>query len=97
PGSSGGGDEQVRVGARAVGSCVTFAPMWPKARPIPFAVVDKVVLTRPRQVSELAIYEQTADPASPAASRYLGELSAARVRHALEPALGDRLEVQVHD
>jgi hypothetical protein len=93
--SGGGGDEQIRVSAQAGGSCLTFAPTWPKARPIPFAVVDKVVLMRPRQVSELAIYEQTADPANPAASLYLGDLSADRVRSALEAVLGDRLEILV--
>lgn len=89
------GDERIRVNARAAGSCLTFAPTWPKARLIPFAVVDKIVLTRPRQVSELAIYEQTADPARPAASVYLGEVSADRVRAALADLLGDRLEIHV--
>jgi hypothetical protein len=94
---SGHGDEDIRVSAQAAGSCLTFAPTWPKARPIPFAVVDKIVLTRPRQVSELAIYELAAEAASPAASVYLGELCAGRVRAALEAALGDRLEIQVAD
>jgi hypothetical protein len=89
------GDEQIRISAQAAGSCLTFAPTWPNARLIPFAVVDKVVLTRPRQVSELAIYEQTADPASPATATYLGELSADQVRAALEPRLGGRLDIQV--
>ena len=93
--SSGGGDEQIRVSAQAGGSCLTFAPTWPKARPIPFAMVDKVVLTRPRQVSELAIYEQTVDTANPAASVYLGDLSADRVHSALGALLGDRLELVV--
>jgi hypothetical protein len=64
-------------------------------QPIPLDVIEKVVLTRPRQVSELAIYEQTADPASPAAATYLGDLSADRVRGALEPLLGGRLEILV--
>lgn len=91
----GDGDEQIRAGALAAGSCLTFAPTWPNARLIPFAVVDRVVLTRPRQVSELAIYEQTADPASPAAAIYLGELSASQVRAALGSRLGDRLDIQV--
>jgi hypothetical protein len=91
----GDGDEQIRASALAAGSCLTFAPTWPNARLIPFAVVDRVVLTRPRQVSELAIYEQTADPASPAAAIFLGDLSASQVRAALGSRLGDRLDIQV--
>jgi hypothetical protein len=57
-------------------------------------VIERIVLTRPRQVSELAIYEQTTDPAHPAVEVYLGDLSADRVRAALAPALGDRLEIR---
>jgi hypothetical protein len=92
---SAGGDDQIRVTAQAAGSSLTFAPAWPRARLIPVAVIDRIVLTRPRQVSELAIYEQTADLAGPAVSVYLGDLSADRVRGALEPVLGDRLEIRV--
>ena len=93
----GRGEEQIRASAQVIGSSTTFAETWPHARPIPFAVVDKIVLTRPRQVSELAIYEHTADPASAAASTYLGDLSATRVRAALEPILGDRLHSELTD
>ena len=93
----GRGEEQIRASAQVIGSSTTFAETWPHARPIPFAVVDKIVLTRPKQVSELAIYEHTADPASGAASTYLGHLSAARVRAALEPILGDRLHSELTD
>jgi hypothetical protein len=89
------GDDSIRQSAQAAGSCLTFAPTWPRARLYLFAVVERIVLTRPRQVSELAIHEQTADPARPAISVYLGDLSADRVRGALGPALGDRLEIQV--
>jgi hypothetical protein len=96
PGAAGG-DDYIRASAQAAGSCLTFAPTWPKTRLFPFAVVDRIVLTRPRQVSELAIYEQTADPARPAISAYLGDLSAERVRTALAPALGRRLEIEVAD
>ena len=53
------------------------------------------MLTRPRQVSELAIHEQTGDPAAAAVSTYLGDLSADQVRGALAPLLGDRLTIQV--
>jgi hypothetical protein len=91
------GDGRIRLSAQAAGSCLTFAPTWPNARLIPFAVVEKIVLTRPRQVSELAIYEQTADAANPAAATYLGELSASQVRAALEPRLPGRLEIRVAD
>jgi hypothetical protein len=91
----GRGDEQVRTQAQAAGSSVTFAPMWAKAELIPLAVIDKVVLTRPRQVSELAIYLQTADPASPEKSTYLGDLSAEAVRETLTPLIGDRLRIEI--
>lgn len=80
--------------AGAAGSCLTFAPTWPRARLYPFAVIERIVLARPRQVSELAIYEQTADPARPALSVFLGDLSADRVQEALAAALGDRLEIR---
>lgn len=93
--ASASGDDRIRVTARAAGSCLTFAPTWPRARLYPFAVIEKIVLTRPRQVSELAIYERTTDPAHPAVSVYLGDLSADRVHGALAPALGDRLEIRV--
>jgi hypothetical protein len=89
------GDDRIRDNARAAGSCFTFAPTWPRARLYPFAVIERMVLTRPRQVSELAIYEQTADPDRPALSVYLGDLSAERVQEALAAALGDRLEIRV--
>jgi hypothetical protein len=91
----GHGDEQVRTQAEAEGSSVTFAPKWRGARLIPLAVVDKVVLTRPQQVSELAIYVQTADPVVPEKSNYLGDLSPEAVRDALGPLLGDRLRIDV--
>jgi hypothetical protein len=76
---------------RSIRAASLFNPM----RLPPFAVVERIVLTRPRQVSELAIWEQTADPAQPAVSVYLGDLSVERVRAALAPALGDRLEIQM--
>ena len=76
---------------------MTFAETWPKARPIPFAVIDKIVLTRPRQVSELAIYEQAADPASAAARPTWATCRQTRVRAALGPSLGDRLQSELTD
>ena len=77
------------------GSSASFAPMWPRARHLPLAVIDKVVLTRPHQVSELSIDLQTVDPASPDRSTYLGDLSADAVREMLGPVLGDRLRIEV--
>ena len=91
----GRGHEQIRTQAEAAGSSVTFAPAWRSAQLIPLAVIDKVVLTRPQQVSELAIYVQSADAASPEKSTYLGDLSPERVRDALGPVLGDRLRIDI--
>ncbi len=104
-GCAGPAGRQARAGPRrradpgqraALGSSMAFAPTWPKAQPDSARpVIEKVVLTRPRQVSELAIHEQTGDPAAAAVSTFLGDLSADRVRGALAPLLGDRLEIQV--
>lgn len=74
---------------------MTFAPTWLRAQLIPLAVVEKVVLTRPQQVSELAIYQQTGDPAAPEKSTYLGDLSPDVVRDTLAPVLGDRLQIEI--
>jgi hypothetical protein len=90
----GRGAEQVRARAEASGSSVPFAETWPKARLIPLAIVEQIVLTRPRQVSELAIHERNA-PAEP--SVFLGDLSAERVRDVLGPLLGERLKIEIAD
>ena len=89
------GDEHIRAGAEASGSGVTFAETWPKSELIPFAVIDRIVLTRPRQVSELAIYADAAGGGSEDKLAYLGDLSAGQVRDALGPVLGDRLQIEV--
>lgn len=91
----GRGAEQVRTQAEAAGSSVTFAPMWRGARLIPLPVIEKVVLTRPQQVSELAIYLQTVGAAAAEKSTYLGDLSAEAVREMLAPVLGERLQIEV--
>ena len=91
----GRGDEQVRSQAELAGSGVAFAPTWRGAQLIPLAVVEEVVLTRPQQVSELAIYVQTADPAGPGKSTYLGDLSPEAVRDTLGPVLGGRLRIEI--
>jgi hypothetical protein len=91
----GRGHEQIRVQAEVAGSSVSFAPMWPRAQHFPVAVIEKVVLTRPEQVSELSIYLQTGDSASPERVTYLGDLSPDAVRETLGPVLGDRLQVML--
>jgi hypothetical protein len=91
----GRGDEQVRTQAEASGSSVTFAPTWLRAQLLPLAVIEKVVLTRPRQVSELAIYLRSGGPAKLEVTTYLGDLSPEAVRDTLSPVLGDRLQIDV--
>lgn len=92
----GRGEEHIRMAAQLAGSGADFAPGWPKAEIIPIALIDSVALTRPRQVSELAIRELTDDPATPAISTtYLGDLSPADVRTVLGPLLGSRLQIEV--
>jgi hypothetical protein len=91
----GRGNEQVRTQAELAGSGVTFAPMWRGARLIPLVLIEKVVLTRPQQVSELAIYVQSAGPAGADRSTYLGDLAPEAVRGTLGPVLGDRLQIDI--
>jgi len=91
----GRGDEQVRAQAEAAGSSVTFAPTWLRAQLIPLAVIEKVVLTRPQQVSELAIYLRAGGSAAPLKSTYLGDLSPDVVRDTLATVLGERLEIDI--
>jgi hypothetical protein len=70
-----------------------FAQAWRGGLAVPFAVVARVVLARPRQVSELAVYEHAAGRAEPVCTVYLGDLAADQVREVLGPVLGERLEV----
>jgi hypothetical protein len=70
-----------------------FAQAWPGGVAVPFAVVARVVLSRPRQVSELAVYENVAGLAEQVRTVYLGDLAADRVRDMLGPLLGGRLEI----
>jgi hypothetical protein len=81
--------------AEVAGSSVAFAPMWPRSQLLPLVVIEAVVLTRPRQVSELAIYLQAAGPARAERSTFLGDLSPERVRDTLGPVLGDRLRIEI--
>jgi hypothetical protein len=91
----GRGNEQIRIQAEAAGSSVAFAPMWPRSQMLPLAVIEKVVLTRPRQVSELAIHLLTAGAARQDKVMYLGDLSAEGVGDMLGPVLGDRLQIDI--
>lgn len=88
----GRGAEQVQAQAAAAGSCVTFAETWPKARLIPLAIIEQIVLRRPRQVSELTILEHNAEADR---SAFLGDLSAERVREVLGPLLGEGLKIDI--
>jgi hypothetical protein len=83
--------EAMAVGATAA----EFADTWPGGVAVPFAVVARIVLTRPRQVSELAVCEHVTSRTEPQCSVYLGDLVPDRVRDVLGPLLGERLEVDV--
>jgi hypothetical protein len=87
----------LRRGAEAMGAGATaaeFAQGWRGGLPVPFAVVTRVVLARPRQVSELAVYEQLAGLDEQACTVYLGDLETGQVRDVLGPLLGERLEIE---
>lgn len=88
----GQGAEQVRVRAAASGSGVRFAEAWPKARLIPLAIIEQVVLKRPRQVSELTIQTRNGEAEQPV---FLGDLPVERVRDVLGPLLGERLKIDI--
>jgi hypothetical protein len=89
-------NEQLRRSAEAMGPTATaaeFAQTWPGGLAVPFAVVARIVLARPRQVSELAVEEHVAGQAEPVRTAYLGDLGADQVRDMLGPLLGGRLEI----
>lgn len=89
-------ERQVRDAALAMGGDGTaggFAQAWPGAHAIPFAVVDRIVLARPQQVSRLEIYETVGGGGGPGQTVYLGDLAADRVREILGPLLGERLQI----
>jgi hypothetical protein len=90
----GRGAEQVQDRAAAAGSSVTFAETWPKARLIPLAIIEQIVLRRPRQVSELTIGIQ-AHNAEAERAVFLGDLSVDRVREVLGAVLGERLTIDI--
>lgn len=82
-----------QAGARA--TATEFAQACPGGAAIPFAVVARIVLSRPRQVSELAVDEHVTGSAAPVRSVYLGDLTADRVLEVLGPPLGERLDIDV--
>jgi hypothetical protein len=90
----GRGAEQIRARAAASGSSVAFAETWPKAWLIPLAVIEQIVLRRPRQVSELIIRIQAHDAEAESAV-FLGDLSVERVGEVLGAVLGVRLAIEV--
>ncbi len=90
--------QQVRDMALAMGAGGTaggFAQAWRGAQPIPFAVVERIVLARPKQVSRLEIYETVGGGGVSGQTVYLGDLSPDGVRELLGPLLGDRLQIEV--
>ena len=90
----GRGTEQVQALAAASGSSITLAETWPKARLIPLAIIEQIVLRRPRQVSELSICIQARNAEAERAV-FLGDLSVGRVREVLGAVLGERLAIDV--
>jgi hypothetical protein len=90
--------QRVRDMAMATGaseSAAEFARAWHGAQAIPFAVVERIVLARPHQVSRLEIYETVRGDGASSQTVYLGDLSPERVREVLGPLLGGRLQVDV--
>jgi hypothetical protein len=87
--------QQVRDMAAASGAATEFAQAWRGARAIPFAVVERIVLARPQQVSRLEIYEAVRGHGGADQTVYLGDLSADAVRDLLGPLLGERLQIDV--
>jgi len=90
--------QQVRDMAAATGAsgaATEFAQAWRGALAIPFAVVERIVLARPQQVSRLEIYEAVRGHGEAGQTVYLGDLSAGAVRDLLGPLLGERLQIDV--
>jgi hypothetical protein len=90
----GRGTEQIQARAAAAGSSVALAETWPKARLIPLAIIEQIVLRRPRQVSELTVCTQ-AHNAEAERAVFLGDLSVEQVREVLGAVLGERLTIDV--
>jgi hypothetical protein len=90
--------QQVRdmaVATGAGGAATEFASAWRGAQAIPFAIVERIVLARPRQVSRLEVYEAVGGGGASIQTVYLGDLSPDRVRELLGPLLGERLQIDV--
>ncbi len=90
--------QQVRdmaAGTGAGGTATEFAAAWRGALAIPFAIVQRIVLTRPQRVSRLEIFEAIGRDGASSQTVYLGDLSPDAVRELLEPLLGQRLQIDV--
>jgi hypothetical protein len=90
--------QQIRDVAVAMGAGGTaggFAAAWRGADAIPFAVLERIVLARPQQVSRLEIYLAGDGTDGTDLTVYLGDLSPDEVRSLLGPLLGDRLQIDV--
>jgi hypothetical protein len=90
--------QQVRDMAMATGAGATateFAQAWRGAQAIPFAIVERIVLARPRQVSRLEIYEAVGADGASSQTVLLGDLSPVGLRDLLGPLLGERLQIDV--
>jgi hypothetical protein len=92
--------EQIRDAATAAGEAGrahAFAQSWAEASALPFEVISRVVLRRPRQISELVIEAESSQPDRPERLVFLGDVAEATVRDMLAPRLGDRLVVEARD
>lgn len=90
--------KQVRdmaVATGADGAATEFAQTWRGAQAIPFAIVERIVLARPQQVSRLEIYEAVGGDRGSSQTVYLGDLSPGDVLELLGPLLGERLQIDV--
>jgi hypothetical protein len=86
---------EIAVTTGAGGTAGEFAQAWRGAQVIPFALVTRIVLARPQQVSRLEIYEAAGGDGEARQLVYLGDLSPDRVRELLGPLLGDRLHIDM--
>ena len=90
--------QQVRDMATATGAggaATEFAQAWRGAQAIPFAIVARIVLAQPHQVSRLEIYEEVGRDGELSRTVYLGDLSPGGVRDLLGPLLGERLQIDI--
>ena len=97
PGGRGDGNEVGRIAAElgAGADAAALAQAWPRAELIPAAVIESVVLERPRQVTRLTITEERLRSGEQASSVFLGDISGRTARDLLGPVLGGRLQIDL--